>query len=82
MENLTPEHRKTLNWTADRMKLDRVQKIIRCEYPFNGKENLQVSNYGQALTVQKAVERKLAKDGLIEEYVTEMQRAIEVGAVV
>ena len=64
------------------MKLDKSKKIIRCAYPFNGKEEEQVSNYGQALTIQKSVERKLERDGLTEAYKLEMQKAIDAGAVV
>ena len=63
------------------MTLDKENHIIRCEYPFNGKELLQVSNYGQALTVQKSVERQLYKEGLTEAYNEEIKKAIKRGAI-
>ena len=61
------------------MRLDREKKIIQCKYPLNGKEQSEVSNYGHALTVQKAVKKNCRKQ---EVYNNESKKALEAKAVV
>ena len=55
---------------------------IHIAYPLKPEAHVQKSNYKQALAVQRAHEKRIMKQGILEEYNSEMQKAIEAGTVV
>ena len=64
------------------MRLDEKDGKIHVSYPFKPSAWQQKSNYGQAVAVQSNIEKRLVRDGLVESYDKEMNKAISAGSVV
>ena len=55
---------------------------MHISYPFNSLAKEQKSNHKQAIAVQKSHERRVIKDGILDQYNEEMQKALKAGNVV
>ena len=64
------------------MRLDERDGKIHVSYPFKPSAWQQKSNYRQAVVVQSNIEKRLVRDGLVEAYDKEMNKAISAGSVI
>ena len=68
-----------------KVKLDIGQRKVIVEYPFTTDPsvlgNSEINNRGQAIGMQKSVERRIRKKGLIEAYNTEFDKFIQRGTI-
>ena len=64
------------------MYLDPKESRIKVSYPFKPEVSLQASNYNQVVAIQEGVEKRVIRDGLLDQYTEEMQKAIDAGSVV
>ena len=63
------------------MRLDKEEARIHVRYPFKPEACLQTDNSKQAKAMQSNIEKRLVRDGLMEDYQKEMQKALQVGSV-
>ena len=54
---------------------------IQLSYPFNEHAEVQQANYKQILAVQRAHEGRTLKMGVMDEYITEMEKYKEAGTI-
>ena len=81
-ENLTTAERRSVEDMEASLTLTNGKPPIQISYPLYSHAHDQISNHRQAMAVQKAHEKRVVKDGLLEEYNQEMQKALDSGNVV
>ena len=81
-EHLTARQRSVVEEMSASLKLTNGKPPLQISYPFNEHVWKQVSNHRQAIAVQKSHEKLIKKQGILEEYNCEMQKALEIGSVV
>ena len=79
---LTKDQREVARRVESSMRLDKEEKKIYVEYPFKPTAYMQKDNSSQAKAMQGNIERRLIRDGLVEDYNAEMKKALEAGSVV
>ena len=81
-DNLTAEEKSSVDKMQESLHMENDLPPIHIAYPLKPEAHVQKSNYKQALAVQRAHEKRIMKQGILEEYNSEMQKAIEAGTVV
>ena len=64
------------------MTLDQEEQRIHVKYPLKPSAYFQTDNSSQARAMQTNIEKRLHRDGLMEDYAKEMEKAITGGSVV
>ena len=78
---LNREQREVVKRVESSMMLSQEDRKIHVSYPFKETAYLQSSNYGQAVMIQRNIEKRLARDNLTEAYDAEMMKAVRAGSV-
>ena len=81
-DNLTAEEKSSVDEMQESLHMENDLPPIRISYPLKPEAHVQKSNHKQALAVQRAHEKRIINQGILEDYNSEMQKAIEAGTVV
>ena len=79
---LTRDQREVVRKVEATMRLDREEGRIHVQYPLKPEAYLQTDNSSQARAMQSNIEKRLIRDQLMDDYDTEMQKALQAGSVV
>ena len=79
---LSRQQREVVSKVEAAMSLDPIEQRIHVRYPLKPAAYQQQDNFGQAIVVQSNIEKRLIRDGLVQDYDAEMKKAIEAKSVV
>ena len=79
---MSQDQREVVKRVEATMTLDQEEQRIHVKYPLKPSAYFQTDNSSQARAMQTNIEKRLHRDGLMEEYAKEMKKAITAGSVV
>ena len=78
----SPAEAKSVELMEKCMRYDEEEQVIHVAYPLHKDADSQPNNYHQIVAIQQNIEKRALKDGLGEQYNTEMQKMLDAGSVV